>query len=130
MKFIRFCIIYYGLFPCANAHALELNYDGVDYITTNYSPPQSRIIVTNQIVTGSIGDFFTVKVEARLPSSDRTNVSCVDTLFRLNGSALPQLFPNGIEGYALYSLPFLYVFVEGLKYGEPKMNILTKHAFV
>lgn len=126
MKFIRFVIGVYLFFQYANTAALELRYEGVDCSATNRPPLQSRIIVTDRIVTGAIGDFFIVKVEGGLPSSDRTDVSCVDALFRTSGYSAPL----HLEGYALYSSPFLYVFVQTIKSDSPKVISFTKRIFV
>ena len=124
MKFIRFFIYLLILFFYTNIHALEITFTGVDCNQLNSPAVQSKIIVSNQV-----GNYYTVTVSGGLPSYDNTNFSCLDIMLRQNGDgpALPP--PSSIQGTAIYSAPFLYVFVNGVKSNAPKSNYSTTNVF-
>lgn len=105
-----------------NIYSAEIRFDSIDCSNVGNPPLQSRIIVT-----GQIGNFFAVKVIGGYPSyADNLKQSCVDPYFK---GANYNKNAQSVDGYALYSAPFLYVSVPGMA-SVQKVVYDTAHVFV
>ncbi|NOT83360.1 MAG: hypothetical protein HOP02_00975 [Methylococcaceae bacterium] len=127
MKILKVLIIFSCYIVSMNIYALEIRYDGFNCTTDQANPPpiQSRMIVTSQT-----GNFFMLKIKGGLPPLNISDNTCVDSLFRTGNSELPEFYQEGKEGYAIFSAPFLYVFVNGTVGGNvlnSKRNYPTQH---
>lgn len=127
MKFFKFSICFALFFLSVNAPALEIRYEGKDCDLQDEPALQSRFVVL-----GSVGNYYRVRAEGALPPLNKNKPACVDPFFR-RGSAHISLINRFAywEGYAVFSNPFLFVFIEGLRGDDSSAeNFTTQHSFV